>query len=196
MAISRICSIPDCSKPAVARGWCDLHYRRFKRNGEPTKTTRAPDGEPLRYITEVVLPYNGDDCLRWPYSINDAGYGKLWYGGRLRIVPNLVCELTHGPAPSPNHETRHLCGNGHNRCCAPRHLVWGTHSENMADCITHGTDRRGAKHPLAKLSEADILSIRAMSADGDTQRAIAARFGIGQMQVSRILSGIRWGHLS
>ena len=31
----RICSIDDCERPTVARGWCDKHYRRWKRHGDP-----------------------------------------------------------------------------------------------------------------------------------------------------------------
>jgi hypothetical protein len=30
------CSIPGCSLPARRRGWCDQHYSRWYRNGDPT----------------------------------------------------------------------------------------------------------------------------------------------------------------
>lgn len=35
MAESRLCSIPDCSKPHMARGWCRLHYTRWQKHGDP-----------------------------------------------------------------------------------------------------------------------------------------------------------------
>lgn len=40
MAISRICSIPNCDKPAKARGWCSAHYRQQRLLGAP-KVTRS-----------------------------------------------------------------------------------------------------------------------------------------------------------
>ncbi len=30
-----MCSIPNCTRPVVARGWCRLHYRRWHRHGNP-----------------------------------------------------------------------------------------------------------------------------------------------------------------
>lgn len=30
------CSIPDCAKPARARGWCGMHYERWRQHGDPT----------------------------------------------------------------------------------------------------------------------------------------------------------------
>lgn len=32
---SRTCSIEGCEKPAKTRGWCDMHYSRWKRHGDP-----------------------------------------------------------------------------------------------------------------------------------------------------------------
>lgn len=29
------CTIRDCGKPSVARGWCEGHYRRWRRHGNP-----------------------------------------------------------------------------------------------------------------------------------------------------------------
>lgn len=29
------CSIADCADAAIARGWCDKHYRRYRKHGDP-----------------------------------------------------------------------------------------------------------------------------------------------------------------
>ena len=29
------CTIHDCPRPPIARGWCDPHYRRWRRHGHP-----------------------------------------------------------------------------------------------------------------------------------------------------------------
>lgn len=37
----RPCNIPGCDRPSSSRqGWCRLHYRRWKRNGDPLKLQR------------------------------------------------------------------------------------------------------------------------------------------------------------
>ena len=30
------CAAPDCTRPARARGYCDTHYRRVRKWGDPT----------------------------------------------------------------------------------------------------------------------------------------------------------------
>lgn len=39
------CTVPDCVKPQVARGWCNAHYLRWRNHGDPlggNPTPRAP----------------------------------------------------------------------------------------------------------------------------------------------------------
>src|SRR5690349_16938907 len=108
-------------------------------------------GEAQRFYRDVVLPYEGDDCLFWPYSKWGRGYGHVWADGRQQYVHVLVCREANGPAPTPKHEAAHSCGKGHLGCCARKHLSWKTRSENHADKITHGTMLRGDTHPRSKL---------------------------------------------
>jgi DNA invertase Pin-like site-specific DNA recombinase len=55
--------------------------------------------------------------------------------------------------------------------------------------------RTGESNPNNKLSEEQIREIRKLAAEGMVQRRIAEKFGIGPMQVSRIVNGKRWGWL-
>lgn len=36
------CSIEDCGKPVVARGWCNSHYLRWRNNGDPLGGNPSP----------------------------------------------------------------------------------------------------------------------------------------------------------
>jgi 5-methylcytosine-specific restriction endonuclease McrA len=36
----RTCSVEDCTKERKRRGWCDMHYWRWKKYGDPLVTTR------------------------------------------------------------------------------------------------------------------------------------------------------------
>lgn len=61
---------------------------------------------------------------------------------RCSLVHRLVCETFHGPAPTPDHEVRHLNGDRHDN--RAENLCWGTASENARDTVLHGT------HPHAR----------------------------------------------
>jgi hypothetical protein len=45
----RLCSIDGCNKPHDARGWCDTHYARWKRFGNPLTVLIAAHGDALRH---------------------------------------------------------------------------------------------------------------------------------------------------
>lgn len=193
MANPKLCSIPDCDKPVFGRGWCQSHHYRWRRHGDPLGG-RIPPGEAPRFLEDVVLPYMGEDCLFWPYSRNNYGYGKFWCDGRIQSVHRLVCEATHGPAPTPSHEAAHSCGNGHLGCVAATHLSWKTSKENAADKIVHGTTNEGSRNPQAKLTEETVLAIKALEGTM-TQRAIAAQFGVSYKLVNSIFRGTSWAWL-
>jgi hypothetical protein len=187
--ICRVCSIPGCGKPHIARGLCDRHYRRWKRHGNPLGGRIL--GETWRFLREVVLPYAGDKCLIWPYSRTVKGYRQI---GRNQIVSRLACERVHGPAPSPQHQAAHNCGNGHLGCVNPRHLSWKTVKENHADKIVHGTALIGERNPAARLTIELVRRIRALKGTM-THQEIGARFGVSRTRISMILTGKSWAWL-
>jgi hypothetical protein len=193
MAEKSICTIPDCGKPVKQQGWCNSHYARWRLHGNPL-AGRTPEGEPARYISEVVLAYEGDECVPWPYAKGSNGYALIMRGGRLRMVSRIVCEEEHGPPPTPKHEAAHSCGKGHLSCVAKRHLDWKTSAQNKADKIGHGTHDRGERNTQAKLTEAQVIEIRAMIGL-QTQTAIARQFGVSIASISRVKSRKRWAWL-
>lgn len=161
MATPRLRSIPHCGKKV-----------------------RAKRGEALRYFREVVLAYEGLDCLPWPFSTN-GGYGQMSYEHRPQLVPRLVCEAEYGSAPSPAHHAAHSCGKGNLGCVAKRHLSWKTPSENEADKLVHGTSPRGARCGTSKLTTHEVRQIRSLEGQF-LQREIAAQFGVGRRTIGRI----------
>ena len=109
----------------------------------------------------------------------------------MRSAHSVIAETFLGPRPAERY-TCHRDGNPANNALA--NLYYGTPSENVADARRHGTLSVGERAGSAKLSEADVRFIRA-HAGVLSQSAMAARFGVGQSQISRIVSGIRWAHL-
>ena len=74
-------------------------------------------------------------------------------------VHRLVATCFIGPQPSPLHEVAHNDGNPGNNSAS--NLRWSTRSENHRDKVSHGTHNRGQRHPLARLSDAQVADIRA-----------------------------------
>jgi hypothetical protein len=185
------CSVEGCEGTHKAHGWCSKHYQRWKHHGDPMTLHGTEPGAPLRFIEEVALACDKDECLVWPYARNPAGYGKISIDGKLEHVNRVVCERVHGPAPSPAHEAAHACGKGHTGCISPNHLLWKTPSENQADRLSHGTDNRGEKHPMAKLTGDEVREI--VSSKGKvTQQALADRFGVDRSHIGLIQRGGSW----
>ena len=118
------CSIPGCNRPVKARGWCEKHWSRWYKKGSPAAGRDYSHAK--RYFAEVVLPYQGDGCLIWPFATT-AGYGRL----DDKLVNRLVCEAEHGPPPFPKAEAAHSCDV--RACVARKHLHWATRKENEDD---------------------------------------------------------------
>lgn len=188
--VSRPCSVEGCERPSAARGWCPAHYWRWRKHGDPTGGRATASGDLERYFQTVVLPYEGDKCLIWPYH-NVKGYGRLDRKGQGFLVSRLVCEAEHGPPPSPQHQAAHSCGKGHLGCVAKRHLAWKTHTANQADRLTHGTHNRGERQGGAKLTRHDIVVIRALAGTVE-QRKLACCFRISKAQISRVIHKKTW----
>lgn len=193
MATSPVCIIEGCGKSGkLVKGWCDNHYRRWRRHGDP-EAGRVSHGEPRRWLMAHVS-HTGTACLTWPYGVSEEGYGKIAENERWRNASRVMCEIVHGPPPSTRHQAAHSCGKGHEACVNPIHLYWGLPVENMADQVGHGTRARGERQGNAKLTEADVFEIRRLAASL-TQKEIAARFGISKQLTSRIVRRERWSWL-
>lgn len=189
------CSIDGCTNAVFVKkmGLCQAHYKRLRRHGNPLGGG-TPVGEPQRYFREVVLAHEANDCLIWPYSKIKDGYANMWDGARMVRVSRLVCELVHGPAPTPKHEAAHTCGKGHEGCVSPRHMTWKTPAENQADRITHGTSNRGSRHGMSKLSEGQVRQIRSLRGVLSNSQ-VGEMFGVSATTISTIHSGRVWGHV-
>jgi hypothetical protein len=147
-----------------------------------------------KFYNEVVLNYEGDECLIWPFTRCSGGYAFHYDGTKKRIASRMLCEYVHGPAPSPKHEAAHSCGNGKLGCITKRHLSWKTPLENAADKFIHGTVLRGSEAGRAKLTETDVLAIRAN--ESDLHQTLADRYGVTEANIRAIRSGKSWGWLS
>lgn len=190
MAKARLCAVEGCDNPHKGRGFCSKHLSALKRTGSATGARRyAGRGRAGEYL----LAHMHDDCPKWPFARGRGGYGRVQHEGRVIDVHRLVCELTHGPAPSPRHVAAHLCGKGADGCFGAGCIVWKTKSENQADRLLHGTANVGEAAYQSKLTDQQIAEIRAM-AGSLAHREIAERFGISRSYVTQLASGKKRTH--
>lgn len=172
-----------------------MHARRLRRNGDPLARKKPANGEALAFYVNQVVPYDGDECLVWPFTRDKQGYGKLMVDGKNKTVSRLVCEAANGPPPTLRHDAAHSCGRGKFGCVAKRHMRWATRKENVADMIAHGTMSRGSQRRIAKLHEADVLEI--VSRRGKVRTSVLAKqYGVKNATICDIMSGRNWGWLT
>ncbi len=135
--------------------------------------------------------YNGDGCLTWPLSCDSHGYAQVGIGdAKVRKAYQIMCELVRGPRP-PGKEATHSCGRGKFGCVDPRHLDWGTRSQNAFDSVRHGTHYAKKGQPHRKITVADAREIRVLG-DYLTQIEIGVIFCISHRNVGKILRGVTW----
>lgn len=190
MANSRLCSIPDCGKPLLAKDCCSAHYWRLRVHGDPLGGGPPRRGDILRWVHDVAM-HHGDECLIWPFGTDGHGYGVLYIDGKRAGAHRYVCELAHGAPPTPKHEAAHSCGHGKDGCVNRNHLLWKTRIENQADRLEHGTHNRGTRQGGAKLTEDDVREIIALKGI-EMQRNLAERFGVRRTTIASIQQGRNW----
>ena len=101
-------------------------------------------------------------------------------------VHRLVCEAFHGPSPYGKSYVAH--GDGVRTNNAAANLRWATKAENIADMMKHGNSaaKRGSKNSNAKLTEADVVAIRAAPRRRGLLFGLAAQYGVSRNVVGNI----------
>lgn len=136
-----------------------------------------------------------DEC--WPFMGHTTyqGYGVVGSGQRAHRI---AYEDRYGAIPE-GWVICHHCDNP--PCCNPAHLFAGTQQDNVLDAMAKGRHvvarfrGSGEKNGRAKLTEAEVLELRARRAAGERLIVLAEEFGIGDSQVARIALGRSWKHL-
>lgn len=152
-------------------------------------------------------------CWLWTASLRNKGYGAFAY----KVAGVTIHERAHrfswkihfGDIPQ-GLCVLHNCPGGDNpRCVNPAHLFLGTRGDNNADMVakgrhvpggTHqphggGRYRKGAEHPNARLTAADVTAIRKASAEGESLGSLSRRHSLAVAHVHRIVHRKSWAHL-
>jgi hypothetical protein len=164
--------------------------------GQPKKFVRGHNRR--RSVEEGFREYcpagAGDECWIWAGGVSSDGYGTIQRGG-LAYAHRLSYEKYIGPIPDGLH-IAHLCRV--RLCVNPNHLEAVAPGENTRRGLAPIVLRqyRRDKHPRAKLTWADVVSIRLLHKAGWSTRAIAKRYPVSKTVVHDIVSGKLWRPLS
>jgi transcriptional regulator with XRE-family HTH domain len=75
-------------------------------------------------------------------------------------------------------------------------MFLGTHADNMADCAAKGRRAKGGQIHNAKLTDADVRTILARQAGGESESQLAREYGVNVTTISRIICQRRWKHIT
>jgi len=143
----------------------------------------------LERFEEKYIPEPMSGCWLWTSTVDKDGYGKIWGNRKLLLAHRVAYELFKGPIPD-GLCVLHTCDVP--ACVNPDHLWLGTKTDNNADMCAKGRQVNGEQHGSAKLTESQVLEIRAAT---ESSRQIARRYGIDYSHVCRIRTRQKWRHL-
>lgn len=182
-----------CDAPFRISDKGDVSYFAKRRFCSPQCAARATARHlPLVDRLNQKLDKSGD-CWLWTGCRSKAGYGLFSYRNRLISAHRAAFIAFRCEDPSGK-VVCHKCDTP--ACCNPDHLFLGTQGDNIRDMHSKGragcAGVKGSKHHSAKLTEADILSIRSSACDAST---LADQYGITRTSIYLIRSRKTWRHI-
>lgn len=194
MAKLSVCKVHGCRNSGkIRKGYCEPHYCRFRRHGDPLGGRAAP-GVPQKWLMDNAS-HTGDECLLWPFSKMTDGYAQVRWRGGVHRASRVMCYMAHGLPDCESLEAAHTCGNGHLACVNPRHLYWATKSQNLMDRVEHGTHNRGERAFAAKLKAEQVIEIKKLISESPVKE-IAKKYGVSEGAIYQIKKGRSWAWLT
>ena len=185
------CAINGCDREHYGRGWCSLHYQRWKRWGNPVYTAVRPP----RLSAADVVAYElkratreSNGCIIPTSYQKPNGKACVDFKGKPVLLNRLVLEVKLGRELKGAEQANHSCHTG--SCINPDHLYAGTQQENADHYCQAGLA------PGRKLSVKDVRKIRRQLAAGKRLSAIAKRFDVSVSAVYDIHRGKSWRGVS
>jgi len=140
-----------------------------------------------RLILHSHVSKNG--CWEWLRSLRN-GYAQT--GNALEPAGHrLSWTLFHGPVPR-GLWVLHRCDN--RKCINPDHLFVGVREDNIVDAVKKARYQRGSGHVCAKLTEADIPTIREL-AESVSLTEIGQMYGVTYATIHDVMTRKTWQYV-
>lgn len=152
--------------------------------------------EALQMLRDKVLSrvIVGNGCWTTTGDRNRDGYGVMIFRRRKLLLHRVSYMAFVGPIPAGK-SVCHKCDNP--PCANPHHLFVGTQADNARDMVAKGRANRawGESAPGAKLTAGQVLDIRRLAEEGESQIALALRFGVKPLAIHDIVHRKSWRKL-
>ncbi len=134
-----------------------------------------------------------ETCWNWKAFKDRQGYGLFCIKstGTTR-APRVSYQLHHPHETIKGYAICHTCDNP--GCVNPEHLFKGTWKDNLQDMVKKGRSKKGERANMAKLTDKQVIEIRANPQTGPT--AFAKMFGTCHATIINARDGKTWQHIS
>lgn len=133
-------------------------------------------------------------CWLWTACTDRGGYGRIRHKGVTQLAHRMAWEITFGPIPNYLC-VLHKCDV--RTCVRPDHLFLGTLRMNVADMVSKDriAHTKGSRAGNAKLTEDQVLDIRARFFYGESIKDIAKSMAMTDVAIRNITNRNTWNHI-
>lgn len=191
-----MCKIEGCdNKSRGALGYCQKHYLRLKKYGDPLKSIKGHEPLEMRFW-KFVDKRGEDECWSWKGQILN-GYGRISIGARdlFSDGAHRVSWMIHNSQTIPTGMVvMHSCDNP--GCVNPKHLSIGTYKDNHDDMVAKGRKKQvipvGEENGKAVLTEELVREIRTSSLNNAD---MARKLGVSPNCIRGVRIFRTWKHV-
>lgn len=150
---------------------------------------------PAKFWLKVrISPWKS--CWEYTGKLGHYGHGIFKLGQKRFQAHRVAWELVNGLIPNGKFIC-HKCDNP--PCCNPDHLYVGDAKTNGRDSSIRNRypDRKGEKHSLAVLNNANVIKIRnEFNPRIVTRKMLAERYSVSISTIKDVLSRRHWSHVT
>src|SRR3990167_4021500 len=194
----RTCKVEGCGSRHRSKGFCKIHYDRFRQHGDHFSRRIFLKWDDIDSIKKYIMENRNitkNSCWEWVKWKNPKGYGFQIIDGSAYSVHRISKAVFDGFDIHSNLFICHHCDNP--PCFNPEHLFVACRMDNMIDMFNkgRGNKARGERNGSSKLTEKDVREIRNLHKNGLSYQKIAVLFGVTTGSVFPICAGFQWKHV-